>query len=254
MSWKRWGGFPEEGPLGRELRACWSYPGGGRGGGRGETSRENARSSGEREREAGGAGWCRGCRGYGAHLEDQAERARIKADPPLSPLIRIIRFSLSTLARFTGLSAHPPHTLPLEADVASFHFQEPQPCPQRAEHTGCTLGTLLSDTEGPGEGRRGKQAGGGLVSRHQSKETVLRILQHQTATVAFYTAFPAPSHFSSTYCGHTPPLIPEADKLHQLKDPTRHLAQAFLQFICQPNHLHHETPHKRALQTETNQR
>lgn len=54
-----------------------------------------------------------GGRGYGAHLEDQAERAGIKADPPLSPLIRIIRSSLSTLARFTGLSAQPPptHTL-----------------------------------------------------------------------------------------------------------------------------------------------
>ena len=37
-----------------------------------------------------------------------------------------------------------------------------------------------------------------------------RILQHQTATVAFYTPFPAPSHFGSTYCGHTPPLIPES--------------------------------------------
>ena len=78
-----------------------------------------------------------------------------------------------------------------------------------------------------------------------------RILQHQTATVAFYTPFP--THFSSTYCGHTPPLIPETDKLHQLKGPTRYLVQAFLQFICQPNHLYHETPHKRALQTETNQ-
>lgn len=198
-----------------------------------------------------------GGRGYGAHLEDQAERAGIKADPPLSPLIRIIRSSLSTLARFTGLSAQPPpptHTLSLKADMASFHFQDPQPCPQRAEHRGCTLGTLLSETEGPGEGRRGNQAGGGLVSRHQSKETILRILQHQTATVAFYTPFPAPSHFSSTYCGHTPPLIPETDKLHQLKDPTKYLAQAFLQFICQPNHLYHEAPHKRALQTETNQR
>ena len=121
----------------------------------------------DRERQGVRAG-AMGGKGHGAHLEDQAERARIKADPPLSPLIRIIRSSLSTLGRFTGLSAQPPpHTLPLEADVASFHFQDPQPCPQRAELRGCTLGTLLYETEGPGEGRRGKQAGGGLVSRHQ---------------------------------------------------------------------------------------
>ena len=50
MSWKCWGGFPEEGPLGRELRVRWSYPGGG-GGGRGETSRERVRSGGERKRQ-----------------------------------------------------------------------------------------------------------------------------------------------------------------------------------------------------------
>lgn len=87
MSWKCLGGFPEEGPLGRELRVRWSYPGGGGGGGRGETSRERAWSGGERKREAGVWASAMGGRGYGAHLEDQTERARIKADPPLSPLI-----------------------------------------------------------------------------------------------------------------------------------------------------------------------
>lgn len=51
MPWKCWGGFPEEGPLGRELRVHWSYPGGGGGGGRGETSRERVRSGGERKRQ-----------------------------------------------------------------------------------------------------------------------------------------------------------------------------------------------------------
>ena len=168
MSWKCLGGFAEEGPLGRELRVHWSYPGGGGGGGRGETSRERARSGGERKRETGVWAGAVGGRGYGAHLEDQTERASIKADPPLSPLIRIIRSSLYTLARFTGLSAPSlhTHTLPLEAEMASFHFQDPQPCPQRAEHRGCTLETSLYETEGPGEDRSGKRAGGGLVSCH----------------------------------------------------------------------------------------
>lgn len=138
--------------------------------------------------------------------------------------------------------------------MASFHFQDPRPCPQRAGHRGCTLKTSLYETGVPGKDRSGKLAGGGLVSCHQSKETILRILQHQTVTVASYIPFPAPSHFSSAYCWHTHPLIPKTDKLRQLKDPTRYLAQAFLQFICQPNHLYHETPHKRALQNETNQR
>ena len=47
-----WGGFPEEGPLGRDLRVSWSYPGGGGGGGgRGVTVRER---EWERRRERGG--------------------------------------------------------------------------------------------------------------------------------------------------------------------------------------------------------
>lgn len=104
---------------------------------------------------------------------------------------------------------------------------------------------------------RGKTEGenwlaGGWSHATKARETILRILQHQTVTVASYIPFPAPSHFSSTYCWHTHPLIPKTDKLRQLKDPTRYLAQAFLQFICQPNHLYHETPHKEALQNETN--
>ena len=190
-----------------------------------------------------------GGKGHGAHLEDQAERARIKADPPLSPLIRIICSSLSTLARFTGLSAQPhTHTLcPSRQTWPPFISKTPSLSHRGLSSEDAHWDLCCMKWKVPGKADVENRLVGGWSH-------ATRILQHQTATVAFYTPFPAPSHFSSTYCGHTTPLISETGKLHQLKDPTRYLAQAFLQFICQPNHLYHETPHKRALQTETNQR
>lgn len=85
-----------------------------------EEGRRPERECGVVVRKRGrGAGWCRGGRGHAARLEDQAQRARIKADPPLSPLIRIIRSFLYTLARFTGLSARslpPTHFAPRGRD------------------------------------------------------------------------------------------------------------------------------------------
>lgn len=53
-----------------------------------EEGRRPERECGVVVRERGrGAGWRRGWQGYAAHLEDQAERTRIKAVPPLYPLI-----------------------------------------------------------------------------------------------------------------------------------------------------------------------
>lgn len=89
MPWKCWGGFPGVGPLGRELRVHWSYPWQER---EVEEGRRPERECGVVVRERGRAqAGAAGGRGYAAHLEDQAERVVIKADPPLSPLIRIIR-------------------------------------------------------------------------------------------------------------------------------------------------------------------
>ena len=110
-----------------------------------------------------------GGKGYGAHLEDQAERARIKADPPLSPLIRIIRSSLSTLARFTGLSAQPhTHTLcPSRQTWPPFISKAPSLAHRGLSTEDAHWELCCMKWKVPGKADAENRLVGGLVSRHQ---------------------------------------------------------------------------------------